>query len=277
MIPQWGIDKLDDLCLNKRNRSLAFFWGTEWGNKAKGAVMVEKGQRVVGYVRVSTDEQGESGLGLEAQREVIESACESRGLQLVEVIEDSGFSGGTLERPGLQRALLLIAEGKAEGLIASNLDRVSRSMVGFGRLVEWFEDSEAALVLLDQGVDTSTAAGRSSVNMMVVQAQYLREAIAERTRLALEAKRRRGEAISRPSVLDQPELVEKIRELHKAGLSDVAIAAELNEQGIPTVRGGAEWRPSAVRTCRLRIEGKAPRRKRRESHDLPKPRKASRV
>lgn len=236
--------------------------------------MVAKGQRVVGYVRVSTDEQGQSGLGLDAQRAAIEQACESRGWQLVEVVEDSGVSGGTLERPGLRRALDLIASGEADGLVASKLDRLARSSIGFGRLIEWCEASGAALVALDADVDTSTPSGRMMAGVFAAFAQYEREAIAERTRHALEAKRRRGEAISRPSVLDDEGLVATIRELREQGKGEWAIASELNRRGVPTVRGGSEWRPSAVRTCLQRLEGKAPRRKRRASYDLPEPRTA---
>jgi DNA invertase Pin-like site-specific DNA recombinase len=233
--------------------------------------MVAKGQKVVGYVRVSTEEQSDSGLGLEAQKAAIRSACETRGWELVEVVEDSGVTGGTLDRPGLRRALEQIAAGEADGLVASKLDRLARSSIGFGRLIEWFEDSDAALVALDLGVDTSTPSGRMMAGVFATFAQYEREAIAERTRHALEAKRGRGEAISRPSVLDRPELVEQIEKLRDQGKGEYAIATALNREGVPTVRGGKEWRPSSVRTALMRLEGKSPRRKRRGSYELPEP------
>ena len=67
--------------------------------------------RVLGYVRVSTDEQSDSGAGLEAQRRAIVAECERRGWQLVEVIEDAGFSAKDLKRPGIQEALRVLRGG----------------------------------------------------------------------------------------------------------------------------------------------------------------------
>ena len=87
--------------------------------------------RVLGYVRVSTDEQSDSGAGLEAQRRAIVAECQRRGWQLVEVIEDAGFSAKDLKRPGIQEALRVLEEGDAKALVAAKLDRLSRSMIDF--------------------------------------------------------------------------------------------------------------------------------------------------
>ena len=127
---------------------------------------------MLGYARVSTAEQARTGYGLEAQVSAIEAECQRRGWDLAETIMDEGESGGTLERRGLERALANIAGGEADGLVVSRLDRLSRSVVDFARLVEWFEqEAQAMLVALDLGVDTSTPAGRLVANVLALVAR----------------------------------------------------------------------------------------------------------
>jgi hypothetical protein len=82
--------------------------------------------RVLGYVRVSTIEQAESGLGIAAQEAAIRSECDRRGWDLMEVVADEGESGKSLDRPGLQFVLTRIANGEADGLVAAKLDRIAR-------------------------------------------------------------------------------------------------------------------------------------------------------
>jgi DNA invertase Pin-like site-specific DNA recombinase len=84
--------------------------------------------KVLGYVRVSTDEQRSSGAGLAAQRAAILAEAERRGWQLVEVLEDAGYSGRDLKRPAVQIAMEMLASRDAEGLVVAKLDRLSRSI-----------------------------------------------------------------------------------------------------------------------------------------------------
>src|SRR5437763_7738361 len=91
--------------------------------------------QVLGYVRVSTDEQSDSGAGLEAQRRAIAAECRRRGWELLEVVEDAGFSAKDLKRPGIQAALEALEAGDARALVASKLDRLSRSMIDFTALM----------------------------------------------------------------------------------------------------------------------------------------------
>src|ERR1039458_265856 len=86
---------------------------------------------VIGYVRVSTEEQSSSGAGLAAQRLAIEQECVRRGWRLVQVIEDAGYSAKDLKRPGVQIALETLAAGGAGALVVAKLDRLSRSMLDF--------------------------------------------------------------------------------------------------------------------------------------------------
>ena len=91
--------------------------------------------RVLGYVRVSTSEQASSGAGLEAQRRAIIAECERRGWHLVETIEDAGYSARDLRRPGIQEALRALEAGEASALVVAKLDRLSRSMLDFSKLM----------------------------------------------------------------------------------------------------------------------------------------------
>ena len=93
--------------------------------------------RVCGYTRVSTSEQAQSGAGLEAQEAAIRAEAERRGWELVQVFEDAGASGKSLNgRPGLSEAIAAVERGEAEGLVVSKLDRLSRSLLDFAGLME---------------------------------------------------------------------------------------------------------------------------------------------
>jgi DNA invertase Pin-like site-specific DNA recombinase len=206
--------------------------------------------RMIGYARVSTDEQAISGLGLADQELRIREMAKPRGWRLVQMIRDEGLSAGTLERPGLHRALGLLAAGRADGLVVAKLDRLTRSTIDFGLLIEWFKDSGRVLVLLDLGVDTSTAAGELVANVIASVAQWERGVISERTRAALAALRAQGRPTGRPAVADDPQLLERIRRMHRSdGMTLRRIAEVLNAEGVPTLRGAAQWRVSSVQAA----------------------------
>src|SRR3954454_5409545 len=122
--------------------------------------------RVLGYVRVSTEEQSSSGAGLQAQRQAIVAECERRGWQRVEVIEDAGFSAKDMKRPGVQEALRVLEAGEASALVVAKLDRLSRSMIDFTALMGTAQKQSWALVALDCAVDTSTPTGEAMANML---------------------------------------------------------------------------------------------------------------
>src|SRR5262245_34629612 len=92
-------------------------------------------ERVIGYVRVSTEEQSRSGAGIEAQRAAILAECRRRGWELVQTIEDRGYSARDLRRPGIQGALETLERGKASALVVAKLDRLSRSVHDFTGLM----------------------------------------------------------------------------------------------------------------------------------------------
>jgi DNA invertase Pin-like site-specific DNA recombinase len=201
---------------------------------------------VLGYVRVSTEEQAGSGLGLEGQRQRIEEACRARGWDLLDVIEDAGVSAKTLDRPGLRRALRALELGEADGLVVAKLDRLSRSVGDFAGLIDRARREGWAAVVLDTDVDMATPAGEMMANVMASFAQYERRLIGQRTRDALAVKRAQGVRLGRPQTLPL-DVVRRIVDEHRAGASLRTIAAGLERDAVPTARGGTRWHASTIR------------------------------
>lgn len=202
---------------------------------------------VLGYVRVSTDEQGDSGAGLAAQRDAIERECAHRGWTLSCVVEDVGYSAKNLRRPGIQSALEQLRAGDVGGLVVAKLDRLSRSMLDFTAIMATAQKQGWSIVALDSPVDTTTPAGEAMVNVLATFAQFERRLIGQRTKEALAAKRAQGVRLGRPPALPA-EVRDRIRaDRAKPGSTLAAIAAQLNADGIPTAHGGRQWWPATVR------------------------------
>lgn len=218
----------------------------------------------IGYVRVSTVEQAASGLGLEAQRRRITAYCEAQGWQLVEIVADEGVSAKTMVRPGLARAVSLLAPGRI--LVALKLDRLTRGGArGLDELTEQVLASGGDWATVEGSYDTSSAMGRFMTRLVAEIAQLEREQTAERTVQALSVKRENGERLGttplgfvtvegedgqmrvRPDE-DGQATVRMARDWRRQGLSLRQIAARLTETGRPTQRGG-RW--SAGNVARL--------------------------
>lgn len=206
---------------------------------------VGRGDRVVGYARVSTEEQGVSGAGLAAQRRAIKAECDRRGWHLLRIEEDV-LSGRTLNRPGLIRALDACRSGEASGILVAKLDRLSRSLVDFSALLVEAQAKGFNVVALDLGVDLSTPAGEFLASVMASAAQWERRIIGQRTKEALAVRREQGVKLGRPA-LPKDALGRRMAAMRKRGMTLQAIADKLNAEGQPTLRGGTEWRPSTVR------------------------------
>ncbi|MEY2472681.1 MAG: hypothetical protein QOK28_2010 [Actinomycetota bacterium] len=201
--------------------------------------------RLIGYTRVSTAEQADSGAGLAAQREAISAAANNNAWKLVRIVEDAGLSAKSLDRPGLTDALASIERGEADGLVVSKLDRLSRSLLDFATLMERSRKKGWALVALDLGVDTSTPSGELMANVLATFAQFERRLIGQRTKDALAVKKAEGVQLGRPRAVDD-KTVQRIIRMRRRGLSLAAIASKLTAEGTPTARGGTEWRASTV-------------------------------
>ena len=211
--------------------------------------------RIIGYARVSTDEQADSGLGLEAQRTAIEAAALSRGWDLVGIVEDAGVSGTVApeSRPGFGSVLRDLEDGTVDGVVVAKLDRLSRRLTHSTQFLDMVDRNRWHLSVLDVNIDTSTAGGRLVANLMGSVNQHFRDVIAENTKAALAAKRRRGERLGRPVTLPE-ETRGRIASDRATGQTLQAIADALNEEGVPTARGGARWYPATVRKVLLSVD-----------------------
>ena len=215
--------------------------------------MSPAGTRVVGYVRVSTAEQADSGAGMAAQRTAIEDATRRRGWVLVAILEDAGVSGkSTKKRPALEAATALIEAGGADALVVAKLDRLSRSMLDFLTLMDRARKNNWAIVLLDVDFDMTTPTGELMANMLAAFAQFERKIIGQRTRDGLAQKRAQGVQLGRPRKTPDAVLRRVMRE-REAGASFGAIARGLNDDAIPTAQGGSRWYPSTVRALLSRV------------------------
>ena len=201
----------------------------------------------VGYARVSTTEQYVSGAGLEDQRQLIAAECERRAWRLLRTYEDAnGASGRNLRRPALTEALTELSEGRASVLVASKLDRLSRSVLDFASLMAQAESEHWSIVVLDVNVDTSTPSGSLMANVVAAFAEYERRLISQRTKAGLAVKKAEGVVIGRPRTVPD-EVRTHIASLRAQGLSYPAVANALNDEGVPTGQGGVRWYASTVR------------------------------
>jgi DNA invertase Pin-like site-specific DNA recombinase len=199
------------------------------------------GDAVIGYVTTfSTD----SGSGEEDEASAaIAATCERFGWKLLEIVRDRE-NGRTVERPGLGYALERIADGQARGLVVSDMQRLSRSIVDLGLLMAWFRDVHATLIALDLDIDTSTPEGRHVAATLIALSAREHERLANRTRNGLA-----GRLTGRPAVSHRPELLRRIAAMRAADMTLQAIADQLNADGVPTLRGGTTWRPSSIQTA----------------------------
>ncbi len=201
---------------------------------------------MLGYTRVSTEEQASSGLGLEAQRDTIQRYADAHGWDVV-WYEDAGLSAKSLDRPQLQAALERLdvspKRRDVDGIVVAKLDRLSRSVVDFAGVLELARARRWALVAIDLGVDTSSPTGELVANVMMSVAQWERRVIGERTSAAMQAAKRAGRHMGRVSTLSQTTAA-RLLEL-RAEQTLAATAAVLNAEGLTTATG-ALWTENAV-------------------------------
>lgn len=206
-------------------------------------------QKFIAYYRVSTDRQGQSGLGLDAQRIAVLQHITNTGEMIAEFTEIE--SGKKNDRPQLAAALAACKKQKAR-LIIAKLDRLARNVAFIANLME----SGVEFIAVD-----NPHANKLMLHMLAAFAEHEREQISKRTKEALAAAKARGTRLGNPhpdnSLMRGRTTISKnvttrltrvkpvIIELHNQGLSSRAIAKELNQRGIPTARG-KEWMSATV-------------------------------
>ena len=214
--------------------------------------------KTIAYIRVSTDEQADKGVSLDAQKAKVQGYASLYDLDLVDVVVDAGASAKTLKREGLQDVLTRLEKGEAEAVLVAKLDRLTRSVKDLGELIESYFGDRFALLSVAEHVDTRTAAGRLVLNILASVSQWEREEIGERTKTALQFKKAQGQRVGHIPFgqrvtddgvtleYDQAEqaVLHQLRGLRASGLSYRAIADGLNKRGAFNRDG--EWNHVAV-------------------------------
>jgi DNA invertase Pin-like site-specific DNA recombinase len=203
--------------------------------------------RALGYASVPADAGGKE---LAAQNRSIQQAAGRLGVELVEVIrEREPKAGKALDRAGLSYLIERLATGDASCIVVTGLERLSRSVAELGTIVQWLERNEVRLVAVDLDLDTASAGGRTTARALASVGDWERERLSERTRKGLAAARAKRRASAGPAAPDWDAIKRRIAAMRADGMTLQAIADVLNKEGVPTQRGGAEWRPSSVQTA----------------------------
>jgi peptidoglycan hydrolase-like protein with peptidoglycan-binding domain/DNA invertase Pin-like site-specific DNA recombinase len=225
------------------------------------AMSIPDQTKVLGYV--SVEQNGDPGASeMREQAQSIDALCRRRGWNLVELVRDvETAGGGSLKRPGLMYAMERVGKGEASCIVVSELNRLTNSAVDLSRVLESLARTNGRLVVMDVGLDTASDAGRIAANSLLRVGSWERRRLLESTRKGLAAARARRAAAGLPAVEDIPALKQRILEMRGEGMTLQAIADQLNEEGVPTMRGGQFWRPSSVQAA---LGYRRPRRRREE-------------
>lgn len=201
------------------------------------------------YTRKSTDDGLDKEFNsLDAQREAGEAYIQSQKhegwLCAPESYDDGGFTGANMDRPALRRLLQDIEAGEVDVVVVYKVDRLSRSLLDFARIMEVFDRHNVAFVSVTQAFNTASSMGRLVLNILLSFAQFEREMISERTRDKMSAARRKGKWLGGIPVLgytvensklvvdpDEAIRVKEIFDLYLDLRSTVRLAQELNERG----------------------------------------------
>jgi site-specific DNA recombinase len=248
------------------------------------------------YTRKSTEEGLEQEFNtLDAQRDCGESFVKSQAAEgwqcLAERYDDGGFSGGTMDRPALKRLLSDIEAGKIDAVLVYKVDRLSRSLLDFAKMMEIFDRHHVAFVSVTQQINSATSMGRLMLNVLLSFAQFEREIIGERTRDKIAAARRKGKWGGGHLILgydidpqgfklvineDEAAQVRAIFELYLEHEGLVAVIAELNRRGWVNkrwvtrkgqVRGGKPFTKTSLHKLLTNVTYVGKVRHKRELHD----------
>jgi len=213
-------------------------------------VRVEAGTRALAYLRVSTTEQGVSGLGLDAQDAAIRAYCERRAWVLAAVHREVASGAKKKRRPVLEAMLDELQPGDV--LVVAKADRLARSLSAYVALIDRARREGWTIVATDGSIDLLTPNGRAMSAMSAVFGELEAELIGDRTKVALAAAKAQGTRLGRrPSPLPNG-VATKIKRLRGQGESLRSIADVLNHAGIPAPDGG-RWYAATVSRVSNRV------------------------
>jgi DNA invertase Pin-like site-specific DNA recombinase len=179
------------------------------------------------------------------QTAALENLCVRRGWRLAALVHEVEPRRRRASRPALSYALERLSGDDVSCLVVTELSRLCRSVAGLRGVLVALERVDARLVSLQPEIDTGTEAGRDAARILSAVSEWERRRAAERSRNGLAAARAKGAV--QPAI--QPELKRRIERMRAAGMTLQAIVDELNDSGVPTVRGGVMWRPSSVQAA----------------------------
>lgn len=198
------------------------------------------------YVRVSSAVQVEEGASLDAQETTLREEARKRGWA-VEVIREEGKSAKNIhEREKLSEALKRLDRGEAQYLLSVRLDRVSRSVADFASLIDRARKHSWGIVLLSPNLDLSDPSGEFVANVLASAAQYERRLISVRTKEGMAQRKAEGAKFGREVSPEFLPFYRRVLGMHADGVSLNAIARTLNDEGVPTAKGG-RWYASTIR------------------------------
>lgn len=203
----------------------------------------------LGYVRVSSHKPVDEGSSLAGQSATLRAECDRRGWTL-ELLVEAGKSGASMKkRPILTAALDRLDDGGADALMSIRLDRLSGSVSDFAGVRDRASTHQWNVVLLDPALDLATPSGEFVANVFASAAQFERRLISARTSEGMAQRAAEGVLFGRPR--DTDEIRDRIVSGKLGGSSWTQIADEFNDEALPTVRGGARWFPSTVRSIAM--------------------------
>lgn len=193
--------------------------------------------RAIGYVRISKADRDkteeEQRLSLRQQEGEVREACESKGWELLRIVEDFALSGNDDDRPGFAEVTAAITTGEADVVVVRHVDRLYRKGWRLLRLVDPIAEGGAGwnIYSIQQAFDTREPEGWFAFAQFALFGDFERRLIGKRTRLALAQLRKEGKHTGRPSLIP-PDVEDRIAELHGSGLSAAAIARSLEAEGV---------------------------------------------
>lgn len=211
-----------------------------------------------GYARVSSDLQAKEGVSLSAQREKLEAWAASKGLK-IELYVDEGISGATMDkRPNVQKAIARACELHCP-LVVYSLSRLARSTEDAIRVAQRLEQAGADLVSLTENIDTTTATGKMVYKLLAVLAEFERDLLIERTKVAMALKRSQNLRISRFAQYGfdfspdgrvrvneaEQNTIGLIKMLHSSGKTLRQICSVLKDRNI-SPRDAKQWYPGVI-------------------------------
>jgi len=214
-------------------------------------------KQAIGYIRVSSAQQAQEGVSLEAQQAKIEQWCLANGYELVNVFKDEGISGKRMDtRQGLQDALATSKKGNA--FVFYSMSRVARSTKDMLSIGDLITKKRADMVSVIEDFDTTSASGKLMFQMLAVLAEFERNLVGERTATVLQNKKANRQVYTNQTpygfkavngrleqVKQEVKVVAEIQQARAKGQTLQAIADNLNLRGIPT-KTNKQWQPATI-------------------------------